>query len=85
MSNLKFWQYRSYIPDEHVLFGGCLIKSMGASKGYLGDAVVSEWSATVANIKKAYPDVKIVVPGHGAVGGSELLVYTTSLFEDDPQ
>ena len=74
-----------YIPDDQVLFGGCLIKSMNASKGYLGDAVVSQWSATVAKIKKAYPDAKIVVPGHGATGGSELLDYTISLFKDDIQ
>ncbi len=74
-----------YIPDDQVLFGGCLIKSMNASKGYLGDAVVDEWSATVAKIKAAYPNVKSVVPGHGAVGGSELLDYTISLFEDEAQ
>lgn len=74
-----------YIPDDQVLFGGCLIKSMNASKGYLGDAVVNEWSATVTKIKKAYPDVRIVVPGHGATGGSELLDYTISLFKEGAQ
>lgn len=58
---------------------------MNASKGYLGDAVVNEWSATVTKIKEAYPDVRSVEPGHGATGGSELLDYTISLFKEGAQ
>ncbi len=27
-----------YFPEENTIFGGCLIKKVGASKGYLGDA-----------------------------------------------
>lgn len=30
-----------YFPSENVMFGGCLIKTLDASKGYLGDAVVA--------------------------------------------
>lgn len=69
-----------YFPSEKVLFGGCLIKEMGASKGYLGDANVDEWSATVRRVKKAFPKAKHVVPGHGEAGGSSLLDYTRKLF-----
>ena len=69
-----------YFPSEKVLFGGCLIKEMGASKGYLGDANVEEWSATVKRVKKAFPRVKRVVPGHGEAGDSSLLDYTQKLF-----
>ena len=69
-----------YFPSEKVLFGGCLIKEMGASKGYLGDANVGEWSATVKRVKKAFPRVKWVVPGHGEAGDSSLLDYTQKLF-----
>ena len=54
-----------YFPSEDVLFGGCLMKELGASKGYLGDANVDEWSATVKKVKKEFPRVKRVVPGHG--------------------
>jgi metallo-beta-lactamase class B len=71
----------SYFPDEKVLFGGCLIKSKGAKKGYLGDANTEEWSTTVSKIKERYPEVEIVIPGHGAYGGQELLEYTISLFK----
>jgi metallo-beta-lactamase class B len=69
-----------YFPSEKVLFGGCLIKEMGASMGYLGDANVEEWSATVKRVKKAFPRVKWVVPGHGEAGDARLLDYTRKLF-----
>lgn len=69
-----------YFPSEDVLFGGCLIKELDASKGYLGDANVDEWSATVKKVKKEFPRVKRVVPGHGEAGDSSLLDYTQKLF-----
>jgi metallo-beta-lactamase class B len=70
-----------YFPSEDVMFGGCLIKELDASKGYLGDANVADWSSTVENVKWAYPDVKIVVPGHGEYGDKKLLDYTINLFK----
>jgi len=69
-----------YFPSENVLFGGCLIKEIQATKGYLGDANVKDWSATVRKVKQAFPSVKLVIPGHGEVGGKELLDYTINLF-----
>lgn len=70
-----------YFSKDNILFGGCLIKELDASKGYLGDANLGQWSATVEKIKKAYPKLKIVVPGHGAVGDAGLLDYTIRLFQ----
>jgi len=70
----------SYIPNEQVLFGGCMVKSLDATKGYLGDANESEWSNTIEKIKQTYPNLKIVIPGHGDFGGTELLDYTAKLF-----
>lgn len=70
-----------YFPSEDVLFGGCLLKELEASKGYLGDANVSVWSSTVEKVKKEYPNVKIVVPGHGKYGNQKLLDYTIELFK----
>ncbi|MFD2203218.1 subclass B1 metallo-beta-lactamase [Shivajiella indica] len=70
-----------YFSGEDVLFGGCLIKEMGANKGFLGDANVNSWSNTVENVKKRFPDAKIVVPGHGQYGNIELLDYTINLFK----
>lgn len=69
-----------YFPSENILFGGCLVKELDAGKGYLGDANVAVWPGTVEKVKQAYPQVKIVVPGHGECGGRELLDYTVKLF-----
>lgn len=69
-----------FFDAEKVLFGGCLIKELGAGKGYLGDANVNSWSKSVAKVKKKFPTVKVVIPGHGKVGGQALLDYTRELF-----
>ncbi len=71
----------SYLPEEKILFGGCLIKEMQAGKGNLADANVDEWPATVRRIKAKYPDIRFVIPGHGKPGGMELLDYTIELFK----
>lgn len=70
----------AYFAKEKVLFGGCLVKEVHASKGFLGDAVTADWSRTVVNVKQAFPYVKWVVPGHGQVGNKALLDYTIQLF-----
>lgn len=70
----------SYIPDEEVLFGGCLIKALGAGEGYTGEANLSTWSVTVQKVKDLYPKVKYVVPGHGKTGDKALLDYTIEMF-----
>ncbi len=53
---------------------------MNANKGYLNDANVNDWAATVEKVKKEYPQVRVVVPGHGKYGNEELLDYTIELF-----
>lgn len=70
-----------YFPSEKVMFGGCLIKELDASKGYLGDANLTEWSNTVEKVKQSYPQVKLIIPGHGAYGNQKLLDYTIKLFK----
>ena len=67
----------------YSLFGGCLLKSMGAGKGNLNDATPDEWSTTIARIQAAYPAVQTVVPGHGEPGGPELLGFTKEMFEEE--
>lgn len=73
--NITVW-----LPREKILFGGCLVKSANSRNlGNLSDAVVDDWDTTVQQVKAKYPDVKIVVPGHGPLGGSELLNHTIDL------
>lgn len=71
----------SFLETEKVLFGGCMIKALKAKKGYLGDANIAQWSKTVTNVKKTFPNVKTVIPGHGKVGDVRLLDYTIQLFQ----
>ena len=70
-----------YFPLENIMFGGCLIKEAGAGKGNLEEANAEKWSETVTEVKKKYPKAKKIVPGHGKIGGIELLDYTIDLFE----
>lgn len=70
-----------YIPSEKILFGGCMIKSLKSGKGNLADASPKKWSNTVLKVKKAFPNLEMVVPGHGKAGGTALLDYTIKMFE----
>ncbi|HQQ96289.1 MAG TPA: subclass B1 metallo-beta-lactamase [Cyclobacteriaceae bacterium] len=70
-----------YFPGDHILFGGCLVKALGASKGNLEDANVNAWSGTVNAVKEKYPDLRVVIPGHGNAGTTALLEYTSRLFD----
>ena len=73
--NITVW-----LPEQKILFGGCLIKSANArGLGNLSDAVVNEWDVTVEKVQYAYPEVKTVVPGHGAFGDASLLSHTIQL------
>jgi carbonic anhydrase len=49
----------------------------------IGDANLAEWSKTAERIKKEYGTAKIVVPGHGRHGGSELIDYTIQLYNPE--
>lgn len=70
----------SYIKDGDVLFGGCIIKPLGANHGNIKDADIAAWPSTVTAIKEAYPNVKLVIPGHGGRGDSSLLDYTIDMY-----
>ncbi len=71
-----------YIPSQKAMFGGCLIKRLDAGKGNLEDANTVDWPITVATIKKEFPEVEVIIPGHGKNGGIELLDYTIELFTE---
>jgi metallo-beta-lactamase class B len=73
----------TWLPDEKILFGGCPVKALNASKGNLEDANIKEWSNTISKAKEKFADAKVVVPGHGQYGGIELLDYTIKLFDED--
>ncbi|MDR3676173.1 MAG: subclass B1 metallo-beta-lactamase [Acidobacteriota bacterium] len=69
-----------WIGLDHVLDGGCFVKSMNArTLGNLAEINVPLWSKGVASVRRRYPGAGIVVPGHGDVGGLELLQHTAEL------
>jgi metallo-beta-lactamase class B len=73
--NITVW-----IPARRILFGGCLVKSYDSKNlGNIADAVISDWADTVSKLKETYKDAQIVIPGHGKVGGTELLTHTIEL------
>lgn len=67
-----------YLPQRQVLFGGCMIRSGDSTDlGFLGSADVEHWETSARTLLN-FP-VKFVIPGHGAVGGSELIQNTIDL------
>ncbi len=70
----------TWIPGERVLFGGCMVKAAGATRGNVADADLKAWPATITKVMRKFPDAASVVPGHGDTGGQELLTYTRDLF-----
>ncbi|WP_351078022.1 DIM/SIM/IMP family subclass B1 metallo-beta-lactamase [Shewanella sp. CAL98-MNA-CIBAN-0140] len=75
LDNLVVW-----LPTQQILFGGCLIKSLNATTlGYTGEADMQAWPLTVAKVQAQFPQVKMVVPGHGEIGDKSLLNHTIAL------
>ena len=58
--NIVIW-----LPQQKILFGGCLIKSCEAQGiGYTGDADMEHWDDAIRVLQKRFPDAGFVVPGH---------------------
>lgn len=70
----------AWIPDKKILFGGCIVKEMRAMNlGNTSDGDVLQYPKTLGQVKRMFADAKIVVPGHGAPGGLELVDHTIAL------
>ncbi len=65
-----------WLPARRVLFGGCLVVGM-PRLGYLGDANLAQWPATMRALLPLQPDV--VIPGHGDRTDPGLLEHTLRL------
>jgi metallo-beta-lactamase class B len=69
-----------YYPKEKVLFGGCIVKSLNSTTiGNITDSDLLNWPIVITKLKLKYSDTKIVIPGHGDLGGYELLEHTFEL------
>lgn len=72
-----------WIPKEKMLFGGCCVKAANARNlGNTADADLEAWPNTIDKAKKQFAEAKIVIPGHGQIGGMELLEHTSKLLSE---
>ena len=70
-----------WIPSEQILFAGCMVKSLDAQDlGNIADADTIAYPETIQKVINKFSTVKVVIPGHGAWGGLELLKHTQDLF-----
>ncbi|ODM55343.1 subclass B1 metallo-beta-lactamase BlaB-23 [Elizabethkingia meningoseptica] len=75
-----------WFPKDKVLVGGCIIKS-GDSKdlGFLGEAYVNDWTQSVHNIQKKFPNVQYVVAGHDDWKDQTAIQHTLDLISEYQQ
>lgn len=69
------------MPSARVLFGGCAVKSIDSNLGNLADADTRAWPGAIHRAMERYGQAQVVVPGHGAEGGKELLTHTLELLK----
>jgi metallo-beta-lactamase class B len=75
LDNIVVW-----IPSEKILFPGCMVKSMDAKDlGNTADGDLKAYPGTIDKVIKKFPSAKIVIPGHGTIGGFELIRHTKEL------
>lgn len=75
MDNIVVW-----IPGEKILFAGCMAKEVAAKgMGNTVDGDLAEWPKTIDRVIAKFPSAQIVIPGHGMIGGQEVLRHTRDL------
>nr|WP_199724445.1 BlaB/IND/MUS family subclass B1 metallo-beta-lactamase [Taibaiella sp. KBW10] len=73
--NIVIW-----FEKEKILYGGCLIKSFEDDDlGYLGDANVNDYAATIRNVQEKCPLPKFVIVGHGDWTNTKSLKHTLQM------
>ncbi len=71
-----------FLEETQTLAGGCLVRAaVATAMGNTSEADLEGWPRAIASLQERYPDVAIVVPGHGEPGGRELLAHTRDLLE----
>ncbi len=75
LDNIVVW-----VPSEEILFPGCMCKSLNSNNlGNIADGDISEYPTTINKVIYKFKSAKVVIPGHGQIGGPELLIHTKSL------
>ncbi len=75
LDNIVVW-----IPSEELLFTGCLLKGIAYKNiGFTGDGDLNEYPNTLNKVLTKFPNAKIVIPGHGDSGDTELIHHNLKL------
>jgi metallo-beta-lactamase class B len=70
----------AWLPEEHILYGGCFIKSTDARDlGNLEDADLHSWPAAVKKVLLECPEPSVVIPGHLGWEDQQALQHTLQL------
>jgi len=78
MDNVMAW-----LPDKRILFGGCAVRALQSSSvGNVVHGDVHSWLKITKQLKRKFKSAAIVVPGHGRVGGYDLLSHTEKLITE---
>jgi glyoxylase-like metal-dependent hydrolase (beta-lactamase superfamily II) len=73
--NLVVW-----LAEQKLLFGGCAVRAASNKNlGYYADGDPAHWDDAMERVMANFDGIETVVPGHGAVGGPELLTHTRDL------
>jgi metallo-beta-lactamase class B len=73
--NLVVW-----LAKSNLLFGGCLVQSFNNRKlSSNEDSSVKDWPKSLQNVMVKYPNIDMVLPGHGQIGDVSLLELTQQL------
>ncbi len=73
-------------PADGILFGGCLVKPEDSKVlGNIADADLASWPKAIAAVTERYGKAKIVIPGHGPVGGPLAFQRTLDLLRERPK
>jgi len=76
--NLIVW-----LPKKQILFGGCAVRSTRSkSVGNIVHGDINSWLEITKGLKNKYKNAIIVIPGHGGIGGFELLEHTEKLIQN---
>ncbi len=77
LDNIVVW-----IPSEKILFAGCMVKSMASEDlGNTADGDLVAYPKTIELVLKRFGNARIVIPGHGDSGGTELIRHTLEIVE----
>ena len=72
-----------WFEKEKILYGGCLIKSVGdRDLGNLSDANVKEYATTVKNVQGKCKNPKYIITGHGDWTSTKSLNQTLKMAEE---